>query len=1183
MNISARANLHSNAYNFPDFVSAGVDPRTGTYSSSVSLSSLLANTLSGPSIPLALGFNALQGENIGFGIGWSLPLSSYNRKTRKLNLSTGASYVATVSSDAFVIIDKKIRDIKASRAGTDLIIEHKSGIVEVLSNPGLSWDEWMVSKIYSAEGRAITLTYGIVAGRRYLREISDENQRLLQVDAAGASSSAPGITLWPDSPENALRFRFQIRNNELDRITLQLDNNASASWRFTYVSVGGLRLISQLELPTGGLEQVSYQSSALRLPSGAPVSALPAVASHTVIPRSDQPAITREYRYSVNNYLGYGSNAPWRNDSDNLYRTIGDYEYDSTEDLVLGQGNDRRTVRRTQRTYNRFHLLVKDVTSQNGKVVSTRTQYHELTGVTFDRQPANFQLPKRVETAYYDSATPGNARKDVTLTEFDDAGNLLKKVSPSGITEVFEYYPVGVSDGCPDDAFGTVRWLKQKTVLPAADRALAPSLITHFRYTQLPSASAERGQFLVLEQESVCEGEQDVPFMAITREYQSDTGSPFFGRVVRKIETVQGIDTRFDYRYELAGGVLKTDTTLSTEGGISSRKSSWQHALTGREMKTLDHLGVAIETTHDRLGRKIVESVAAQTANQALKTYGYHLTDKPGDAMETLWVGAGGAETRTRFDGMSRELSVDIQDVDHLDQPMRTVYTARYDGLGQLIEENDIDWLDGEPYALTTAHLYDDWGNRCTSIGPDGVPSHDRQDPIARVRSQWREGSGKTVSIKNVFGKDDSVERFDRFGKSCGVTQYLYDGLGRCVQKTDPQGHVTEFTYDVADRLLITRLPDGTQVKKQYVKHSTEDLPTKILVNDYLVGERTYDGLLRISSVTVGGRTETYTYEGTQPSPATHTTASGKVITYTYDPALNNQMTERVVEGDSNLSARFRYDSVHARLIQASSPGNQQQRDYFPSGKLRAERLIEGKEQFQSSHQYSLNGLPLRYTDAGGEQQVLRYDPLCRISEVEQGSVKAKYTYDTLGRVGKIETLDTLSQRLFTTQIEYDDFGRESRRLLAVDTSEPEELLQQFNESDKLIRRTLKRGDVVLRDETYSYDARGRLELYQCAGEHLPVDPCGKAVLTQAWVFDALDNVLQMKTGFVGGENVATYLYEYPDKTQLSRVSHSHPDYAAQAAVFTYDRDGNQLNDERGRQLIYDDLSRLASVKEVQP
>lgn len=1174
--------MYSNAYNFLSFISAGVDARTGTYSCNLSLSNLLANTLSGPSIPLSLGFNGLNNSPVGFGTGWSIPLSRYNRNTRQLSLSTGATHIANTAPGLFVIADKKVQDLKTSRVGDELIIEHKSGIVEVLTNPSLNWDDWVVSKIYSPEGRVINLSYRVIAGRRFLREIRDESQTLLTVDIVDGSSRVSSITLWPDSPTDRLVFRFLIQNNELTKITLALENGEAASWRISYQTVGGWRLISKLELPTGGVEHVTYRASALSLPAGAPVKSLPAVASHVTFPRSNQPPITRNYGYSSRNYLGNGSSAPWRNDGDNLYQAAGSYEYEVTEDLMVGLGSEARVMRRTRRVFNRFHLQVEETVNQNGKTVCNVTQYHEKPGLKFEDQPGNFQLPAKVDVFWFDAAKPGVTRQETTLTEYDDVGNILKKVSPTGITEVFEYYPVGTSDGCPADAFGRVRWLKRKTLIPASDRAAAPTLITQYSYTELQSASPERGRFLALAQEAVLQGGQITPLMTISRQYESDPKSQFFGRVKRRVETVDGVATVLDYRYELLGGAVCTHTTLAGKDGTRSTRSVWQNRLTGAEFKAVGQLGVAVETAHDSLGRKTLERVAPGTSSQAATTYSYQLADKLSDAVETRTVAPNGAVTVTRLDGLSRQTSVETQDMDADGQPMRAVYSATYDALGQLAEEVSTDWLDGKPFALKTRYGYDDWGKRITTVGPDGVMSSDRYDPITRTQTQGVDQAGKTVITKNVFGKPDTVERFDRKGISCGITQYLYDGLGRCVQKIDPEGRSSRFAYDFADRLIVTQLPDGTRIKKTFVRHSTEDLATHIRVNDYLAGERTYDGLLRVTSITVGGRTEIFTYEGAQPNPTTHVTASGKVISYKYDPSLNNQMTERSVSGNSNLAASFRYDSVHAKLIHASSPANQQQRSYLPSGKLRGDQVTEDQITLDAIQRSSLKGLPLQYVDATGAIQITRYDALCRIAQVEQGSVKADYRYDSFGRVSNIETVDTQSKRKLTMQLEYDDFGREVRRVMTVDSSQPEELSQQFNNSDKLIRRVLRRGATVLRDEQFAYDLRGRLEHYQCKGEHLPVDAAGKAILSQTYVFDELDNVRQLKTVFAGGENIATYDYDKFDKTQLSRVRHSHTDYAGHQAKFSYDRDGNQTNDERGRRLNYDELGRLASVAQEQ-
>ncbi|MCD5979508.1 RHS repeat protein [Pseudomonas quasicaspiana] len=1146
------------------------------------MSDLLANALSGPSLPLSISFNGLSNANMGFGTGWSMPLTRYSRTTRQLNVFNGATYLANTAPSLFVIADKKVQDLKTSRVGDELIIEHKSGVVEVLSNPALNWEEWTISKLYSPEGRVLNFSYRVIGGRRMLREIRDESQTLLTVDVLDGSSRVSSISLWPDSPTDKLVFTLQIQSNELTKITLPLENGKAASWRFTYQSVGGLRLISRLELPTGGVEQITYRAMELRLPAGAPVRTLPAVASHVTFPRSNQPQITRNYSYSSRNYLGNGSGAPWRNDGDNLYRAAGNYEYEINEDLMLGVGSSARVARRTKRVYNRFHLQVEETVNQNGKTVRTLTEYHARTGQSFENQPGNFQLPAKVEVSWFDAAKPDVIRTETTLTDYDEMGNIRRKVSPSGITEVFDYYSPGASDGCPADAFGSERWLKRKTLIPAADCAPAPTLVTQYRYTELPSASPERGSFLALEQESLFQGGQITPLMTIARHYEADSKSKFLGRVKRRIETVEGSSTIMEYRYELKGGTLCTQTTLMAKDRTVSTQSVLQNVLTGAEVKVVEQMGVALETIYDRLGRKTSEMLAPETPGQVSRTHTYQLANTLADEVSTRTTAPNGAQTLTRLDGLNRKIAVEVQDIDAVGQPMRAVYSANYDGLGQLVEETSTDWLDGKAVQLKTRYTYDDWGNRVSTIGPDGVISHDRLDPVTLVQTQGIDQAGKTVVSKNLFGKNDTVERFDRKGVSCGATEYIYDGLGRCVQQIDPQGRTTRFVYDFADRLVITQLPDGTRIKRAFLRRSTEDLATHIWVNEYLAGERTYDGLLRVTSITVGGRTEIFTYVGAQPNPATHVKASGKVISYQYDPSLNNQMTERRVSGDSSLAASFRYDNAHAKLIQASCPGNQQQRIYLPSGKLQNDKITEAQGTLNATHRTSLKGLPLEYVDASGVKQITHYDALCRIAKVVRGAVTADYSYDSFGRVSKIETVDSQSKRTLVTQLEYDDFGREVRRVLTVDSSQPEELSQQFDNKDKLIRRLLLRGSTVLRDESFAYDSRGRLEHYECAGPHLPVDAAGKEILVQDYLFDELDNIRQLKTVFAGGENIATYEYENFDKTQLSQVRHSHPDYAAQQARFSYDRDGNQLNDERSRRLNYDDLGRLESVSEAQ-
>lgn len=1175
MNTLPSAGGNSNAYNFLSFIQSGVDPRTGSYSCRIALSELTSNSLSGPELPLALSFDPLIGANLGFGHGWSLGVSGYSESSRKLQLSTGASHEALLSPEAFVLLGNKINDVRTSRSGSELHIEHKTGTLEVLKKVTARSSDWLISALYSAQGQGLFFTYGLKGATRYLSEVRDSSRLLVKVTFAGTT---PTIVLWPDCPEKKLAFTLILQNGRLGVISVNPGTPDQLEWRFQYTQLNNLTLISRLQQPTGGLETLQYRSSELRLPSSAPISALPAVFSHSVFPGANQPSIRREYSYSANNYLGFGSNAAWRASGDNLYNLPGSYEYSCTETLVEGSGSQSRVIRSVKRTYNRFHLQVREFTQQGTKVVDKRIEYHGSAGLAFEKQSPKFQLPKRETTTCYDTQNPVVTRTEETITEFDDFGNMLRKVLPSGIIELYEFYPAGGVDGCPADSFGRPRWLRSKTVVPAASSVQTSALSTHFRYIQMPSIHAARPAWIAVARESLYERDGVQPFKVIDTAYEVDKSSPFFGKVIRRTETMASFSTTLGYTYRLSGDLLQTDITLSGDDRISSTRTMWEHVLTGQEVRSIGQTGVVIEMSYDRLGRLITEVLQPGHADEATKTFEYRLPETTGAPLYVVVTDASGAKTRTRLDGLNRELSIEVQDMESPGNPMRLTYSASYDALGQLVREVDTDWIQGKPVSVSTTHEYDHWGNRTYSETSSGIKRHDRLDPITLTRTQWQEGAGRTVIVKNLFDQPLTVQRIDRRGVSHGATQYVYDGLGRCVEQISPAGHRTHFTYDFADRLLSTQLPDGTVVEKDYVRHSTEDLATHIRVNGYLAGERTFDSLLRVTKQSIGGRTELFSFEGAQDRPATRTTPAGTVLQFAYEPSLDNQLKERRVKTNHNLSARFRYDAIHGGLIQASDPGSQQERHYSRNGKLRREASSEGAERFEARHDSTLNGLPLSYTAASGQTQTITYDAFCRASILDQGTLRATFTYNDLGQPARIDTVDLQTGQGVETTLEYDDFGRETRRVIAAQRGSTLELLQQFDDSDKLIRRTLRRGSEVLRDEQFRYDPRGRLERYSCSGPQAPVDAKGQPIVSQTYSFDALDNIRELVTVFVGGQDVATYHYENPDRTQLTQVSHSHADYKVFDASFQYSSDGHQLNDEQGRGLVYDELGRLVSV-----
>nr|HDS0999385.1 hypothetical protein [Pseudomonas putida] len=97
--MTTKSMLHSNAFNFLSFINNSVDPRTGQYTLGIELPELAANNLSGPSLPLHIGFNPMNTQDSGFGMGWTLNLTQYDPASNLLHLHTGESYKVT-GSDA---------------------------------------------------------------------------------------------------------------------------------------------------------------------------------------------------------------------------------------------------------------------------------------------------------------------------------------------------------------------------------------------------------------------------------------------------------------------------------------------------------------------------------------------------------------------------------------------------------------------------------------------------------------------------------------------------------------------------------------------------------------------------------------------------------------------------------------------------------------------------------------------------------------------------------------------------------------------------------------------------------------------------------------------------------------------------------------------------------------------------
>ncbi|BBV96035.1 RHS repeat protein [Pseudomonas monteilii] len=1246
--------VHSNAFNFMSFVQGGVDPRTGQYNVSLALPELVANRLSGPNLPLHIGFNPMNPEDSGFGAGWRLNLSEYDPQSQMLSLHSGERFKVFDNGPGTqpVIPERKIDSFhfeNISAGATTLYrVAHKSLMIEVLGLHDVTEQGQPNSKkvalpvrVLTPTGDGITLTYqqvdvpspmpGIPAKRvPCLASVEDDSKRkLLEINYANLSRVL--ITLNPGSAAQ-VTYTLERENSELVKVVLPTADKGR--WAFEYKKIGQVRCIERMRTPVNGIEEIFYKDEGHALP-GAGRRTLPHVERHLVSPGANQPQMRTDYVFSSNNFLGNNTGISFDDSGeDNLYKVTGaDYFYDSTATHYKGD----TPVYTVKTSFNRFHLMVDKVTTQNDCIETLTLQYPATGNRPFKDLDNNFQLAERTTTSWRKGAG-GTAREQSEMTRYDHHGNLVEKTEANGKRTLMSYYPAA------DDPDTFVRLLKTEEVIPGPGEAGAKTLLREYRYQTVASRDddgyARGASMRSHEQLRVRDG---AVLSTLETHYHDKPLNPLeHGRAREQTLTLNGKATLTEYAYSEVSvdghaAVQTQETVTGFDHGeplparelINAKGNAERHAqkvitvqhsiLIGEPLLNYDDNQVQIAYAYDELRRVTRETVDPKGKYSASRSYSYYLSSDGQQAWQ-MQTDVKGVKSWSYVDGLNRAVRVTRQDPDfgrtrQAREEERLSYTARYDELGNLVEETDYDWLELKNLPLRTLYEYDDWRQRRVEIGPDKVRMCTEIDPVGLpdrlgpVHKEWRESidrrqvTGVTITRLNLFDAPVDVERLDSKGARASLHRYFYDGLGRTVREVDARGFETATTYDEFDRQVDQTLADGSVVHRDYALHSAADLPTLIKVldstdgGDYVLGTQTFDGLDRMVESVTGGRKRTMLFGIGQRQPEAVITPSDHRIDYEYLPQLGEEPLSRKTLGKN---AAYTYDEHNARLLQCTENEEMLEREYYSTGELKVERRQHNDEAqpHEMFYVHSLKGRLLGYTDVLGKTQSYEYNSLGQLYQTSLENVTSTFRYDELGRTASIltETVDEDgSQRCLETQLFYDDFEREVRRRFdfgdAVQT-----LAQTYNEVDGIDSKTLTAGEQEgdkLRHETFEYDDRARLSKYTCEGvsEYVPVDPYGNKIDSQLFRFDGRDNITRVRTDFEGGRLNATYQFTNEhDPVQLMGitlqwVAVAEADGEEQEVVLRqeeielkYDPDGNLILDEQQRELTYDPMGRLQTV-----
>jgi hypothetical protein len=857
--------IHSQANNFLGLVNTGVDPRTGQFMLAMSLPLAPANNLAGPSLTPTLSFSSLSSaRNTGFGLGWSLNLSelNLNPEAPTLRLTSGEQFaVDWEQSDLsnggrLVFLDHKLESMVVTRITEDCFrVVMKSGESELLTRQ--EDDLYRLTEVRSAEGRRVFidwLPYG--EGQSIVETFRDENRTLMRVIS---EQDEIKLIANPDTPGASTSLRLLLSNERLSDVYLPgIDEPFSFSYEAHQVS-DGIELLFPEALfgPLGAWDTVQWAigDEGHRMPVGAPFLFLPRVAGWTHSSSETGCELYRTYQWiGDHNFLGFGSDQGfnWQQGRDNLYQVERGYEYEGVE---TQRDNEGRLLGTLTRTWNRFHLQTQEIARRGSCEMRTDTTYGIDPDLTWEQQPAGCQLPQTIRTTYIDHDRAGTWRSEQTDYRYDEYGNVLHVRYPTGVEEHSEYYPAQGADGCPADASGMVKYLKSKTVTPAAmaTDGLNNAAVVSVTYTYEPLESllADGMPHAVVSSEQARDVTHD-RVLETTRQRYVLTRDAHYGRDAESINTLNGKDTRTTYRYEIQDSELITHVTVNGfENTAESRasSSSAQSLFTGLTSWELNAEGMRTGYEYDAMGRIVRTTGAQGSACEAVRTARYHVRNALATAL-TLDQRANpvlleqsdvtGQRRRNWLDGSGRTVRIELEDLDHTPGVFREIARIRYDAQGRTISQSSLDWLPGQPrpLMLTTLTHYDDWGNVAQVRGPDGVVAHRRHDPVLQRTEQWQQSPSRrgprTVTLTNIAGSPIEHQLYDETDQWVRTTALIRDGLDRVIEervKIEARADiVTRSCLDPYGRVVERQLPDGTLIHWTYAPHSDADHPESVTV-----------------------------------------------------------------------------------------------------------------------------------------------------------------------------------------------------------------------------------------------------------------------------------------------------------------------------------------------------------------
>lgn len=298
-------------------------------------------------------------------------------------------------------------------------------------------------------------------------------------------------------------------------------------------------------------------------------------------------------------------------------------------------------------------------------------------------------------------------------------------------------------------------------------------------------------------------------------------------------------------------------TTFDNAGNALARANalgqatSYEYDADNRVTKVTDAAGRVTETIYDELGR--VTSVTTPAGSQ-----GYEY-DR--DGRVSRHTDARGLATQYFYDGATGHL---VRVVDAMNKPTTATYDAAGNNLSITDPNGHTTWFEYDKSNRRTKRTdpngdvwtwdYDKAGNVRFARAPGGLVVEYVYDTAGQLKEQRRQPENQVVR----YDYDPNGNRKEMIDAT-GTTRYVYDGINRLTQVTDPRGKVLKFAYDAAGNRTAITYPHNKVVGYGY--DAAERL---ISVSDWLGKTHSYtlNAAGQVTQLALGnGTQETRTYD----------------------------------------------------------------------------------------------------------------------------------------------------------------------------------------------------------------------------------------------------------------------------------------------------------------------------------